>query len=375
MKIFHGVVLEEALKFSKYLEQVHVILFHKYRRSLRFRKNVFIHTIPASSYSNLLSAILYTFVSYLFIIILLIKLRLHYKINIVRADDIIRTGFPTTIACLLLRIPKVIYVAGYEEEVLKYRYSTNRAVLKILRFLERFVMLFSDHVFAVTSQLVSRARIFGAKSVSWTPSLFFPEKFTPKNQLTMYPKLRVLYAGRLERGKGVEVLIKAAKLLREEDIEFRIIGDGSLRKSLEWMVKKLGLNSIVKFLGLIPHSKMPEIYNDADVFVLPSFTEGAPVAVLEAISCGKPVIVTPVGIIPEVFKNGIDALIIPPGDHLALANAIRILKDPMIRERLAKNARAHVLKVFNSYIQQHIEAYSRIVAIQDEAKSLAKKTN
>jgi len=118
----------------------------------------------------------------------------------------------------------------------------------------------------------------------------------------------------------------------------------------------------VRILGSKAHKEMPSIYNWADIYVLPSFTEGMPVAMLEAMACQKPVIVTPVGVIPELLRNEVHALIIPCGDIQKLIDAIRRLaSNKELRERIAVNGRNLVSEKFNNYIEIHLEVYAELL--------------
>jgi len=87
-----------------------------------------------------------------------------------------------------------------------------------------------------------------------------------------------------------------------------------------------------------------------------------PVAMLEAMACQKPVVVTPVGVIPELLKNEVHALIIPSGDVSELINAIqRLTTDRGLREGIAANGRKLVLEKFSNYIEIHLKAYARLL--------------
>ncbi len=361
-----GVIFDEAIQLACFLGEVHLILFHRSRKSFCLTGKVFVHTVPMKPHYKFPFIALLTLASYVLLILLVIQIILRHKVNLVRADDILRTGVPVAIACKLMRTRMVVFVAGSMEQILKHKVNGNEVVLKTSEILERIVMRLSDHTLAVTPALMTRCRKYGARSVSLSPTFLDLGKFTMRKELTQSSKLRVLYVGRLEREKGVEILLETTTLLRKEDVEFIIVGDGSIRKQLEDKVEAIGLSPTVRFLGIKPHSEMPEIYNSADIFVLPSFTEGVPVAMLEAIACGKPVIVTPVGIIPEIFHDKVHALIVPISDPHALAEAIRILKNkPDMGVKLASNARTVVFERFNSYIKQHIEAYYSVIELDD----------
>jgi len=308
-------------------------------------------------------------VGYFTLIPLVAVLILKNKINVVRADDVLLTGFPTSIACKITRTPFVIFVAGSLEDTLKHKLVAIKArdivvtcALKISRVIEAFVVKCSDHVFAITSSLIQRATVLGAKNVSWTPSFLNLSRFKPSTHHREHNEnIRVLYVGRLEPEKGADLLLDVASKLKNEKIEFVIVGDGSLRKRMLETVNALNLRNI-KIVGSKAHIEMPSIYHAADIFVLPSFTEGMPVAMLEAMACQKPVIVTPVGVVPELLKDEVHALIIPSGDVDRLVEAIeRLVKNRALRERIAVNGQKLVSEKFCHYTQDHLKVYENLL--------------
>jgi L-malate glycosyltransferase len=135
--------------------------------------------------------------------------------------------------------------------------------------------------------------------------------------------------------KGQRHFIEAAALVVRQapDARFVIAGEGELRESLEHQVKHLGLEKHVFLLGFRPD--ILAIHKALDIFVMSSVTEGLGTSVLDAMACGKPVIGTTAGGIPEVVSEGQTGLLVPPRDHHAMAEAItRLLKDDTLRARM-----------------------------------------
>jgi glycosyltransferase involved in cell wall biosynthesis len=124
------------------------------------------------------------------------------------------------------------------------------------------------------------------------------------------------------------------------DTRLVIIGDGSLRHSLEDLVRSLGCGDRVTLLGA--RDDVPDLLPHFDLFVLPSLSEGLPLAVLEAMACAIPVIATRVGDLPHVVQDAKTGLTVPPGDPQALLAALRAILDrPEWGTRLG--AAAHLL--------------------------------
>jgi glycosyltransferase involved in cell wall biosynthesis len=154
--------------------------------------------------------------------------------------------------------------------------------------------------------------------------------------------------GRLDHwGKGHKELITAmARLKERHPVHALIVGGGRKVDEVRQLAEALGLAGGVHFLG--PRHDVPDLLNAMDIFVLPSYSEGVSLALLEAMAAGKPVVATAVGGTPEVVTDGENGLLIPPRDAPALTGALeRLLADPALASRLGAKARAHVREHFS----------------------------
>jgi glycosyltransferase involved in cell wall biosynthesis len=141
--------------------------------------------------------------------------------------------------------------------------------------------------------------------------------------------------------KGHEHLLRTAALVRRRipGVRFVIAGVGPTEPEIKRLAADLDLDGSVVFAGY--RSDAPRLTASADVFVLPSEHEGLPVALLEAMALGRAVVATNVGGIPEVVRDGADAVLVGPRDPEALASAIAtLLNDPSLRDRVGSAARA-----------------------------------
>lgn len=167
--------------------------------------------------------------------------------------------------------------------------------------------------------------------------------YAPSDQLSDVPK--VLVVGRLSAEKGHGVLLEALSILRRDgtDAMVEFAGDGEIRSDLEAQAVRLGVADRVLFLGGLHPSEIPVHLRRADVFCLPSFSEGLPVSIMEAMAVGVPVVTTYIGGIPELAVNGETALVVPAGNpaHLAAALA-RLFRDDDLRQRMVHEARRRV---------------------------------
>jgi glycosyltransferase involved in cell wall biosynthesis len=151
--------------------------------------------------------------------------------------------------------------------------------------------------------------------------------------------------GRLEPQKGLDVLLEA--LARLPQVSLRVVGDGSSRSELEALAERLGVAARVTWVGWSddPRSELESF----DVFVQPSRFEALPLAVLEAMLAGLPVVVTDVGSVADAVVDGETGVVVPPDDAAALADAIApLLEDPAARAELGRRARTRVLEHFSA---------------------------
>jgi len=168
--------------------------------------------------------------------------------------------------------------------------------------------------------------------------------------------------------KGQKHLVAAAKRVVRElpDTRFLIVGDGELREALERQIKELGLERHVLLTGFRPDAL--GLMKSLDLFVMSSVTEGLGSAVLEAMTCGVPIVGTRAGGIPEAIVDGTSGVLVPPHDDGALAEAIlRVLKDRDLAARLAAGGRARVETEFSvdRLVSATVRVYSeRLVALQ-----------
>jgi glycosyltransferase involved in cell wall biosynthesis len=161
--------------------------------------------------------------------------------------------------------------------------------------------------------------------------------------------LTIGVAARLQPNKGLEELFCALAVLAKDDLHpvLLIAGEGGFRGALESRVEQLGLREQVKFLGFL--HDMKGFYDSIDVAALSSLSgEGMPLFVLEAMSCGIPVVATDVGGTKEALRDGIDGLVVPAREPSALAAALRkLLQDPGIRQQMGMNARHRIESEFS----------------------------
>jgi len=160
----------------------------------------------------------------------------------------------------------------------------------------------------------------------------------------------LLYVGRLAAAKGLPILLESLTALKplHPDIVLTIVGDGPYRANLEHMTAQLGLDDNVKFVGYQSQAEVRKHMQQTDVFVLPSFAEGVPASLMEAMAAGVPVVTTQIAGVSELVEEGVSGYLVPSGDAVSLADRIeKLLTDNQLRARLGAAGRAKVEKDFN----------------------------
>ena len=172
------------------------------------------------------------------------------------------------------------------------------------------------------------------------------ELFLSETPAAISDRRRLVNVGRLSEQKGQLLLIKAAACLHAQAIDFElvIVGDGSLRTELEALIDHYGMQRQVKITGFLDNHGVRRELEAARALVMPSFAEGLPVVIMEALALGRPVISTYIAGTPELVETGRNGWLIPAGcvDRLAAAMAEALAADPGTLEKMGKEGRARV---------------------------------
>ena len=161
---------------------------------------------------------------------------------------------------------------------------------------------------------------------------------------------RLFCAARLSPEKGIAFLIKAVKELVDKgfDIRLRVAGNGPSKTKLQSMTEELGISQNVEFLGFLQEDEVIHELLESDVFVLPSFVEGVPVCVMEAMAIGVPVIATNIAGTSELVESEKTGVLVRPSDPQALVDAIqRMTENYDLRLRIVEAARLKVTSEFD----------------------------
>jgi glycosyltransferase involved in cell wall biosynthesis len=169
-----------------------------------------------------------------------------------------------------------------------------------------------------------------------------PEPAQPRELRAPGTARRVLFVGNLSERKGVSDLLDALALpvLRCASLEVTLAGGGDVA-GYQAKARQLGIDGFVRFEGWVDQQKVAQLMARTDVLVLPSYDEGLPLVILEALANGVAVVCTPVGEIDSVLTDGVNACFVEPGDVAGMAAGLsKVLNEPALMETLGRNGRA-----------------------------------
>lgn len=253
-------------------------------------------------------------------------------------------GIPGIIASKIYGIPLVInYGYSYQRQALRER----KLLQSFLYWLVEPVVLSQASCIIVTSKyLQAKLEKRYKKKLVYIPNGVDIEKFRPAKKKKKAVEKQVVFVGRLERTKNLNNLIEAIALLSvKRRIKLVLIGAGRLQAALKKQAQHKGVDLELK--GVVPHDELANHLTQADVFVLPSLAEGHPKALLEAMSCGLPVIGTDVVGIKEIIENGKNGLLCPT-DAESIAKAIwEVISNEELANKLGETARKYVVNNFS----------------------------
>jgi glycosyltransferase involved in cell wall biosynthesis len=272
-----------------------------------------------------------------------IHLRHRCHFDIVHGHRGIPMGLSTVVFGRLFGRPSVVTVYGTEVniEAVEGGWLLRRGVRAALR---------ACRVIAVSRALAERLVALGVepKRVRLVPSGVDVTLFTPQDRMAArralgLPADRFIFLSMSDFFpiKGLAVLIEAMEKLRRrrpDAVFLAMTGDRGERPQIERRVHELGLDKDVRFAGFLAYHELPSWVNAADALVLPSLNEGMPLTVLEGFACGKPLVGSRVGGVPEVVSDERYGILVPPGDPKALAGALEAAIDrrwdsELIRDR------------------------------------------
>ena len=225
-------------------------------------------------------------------------------------------------------------------------------------------MAAADFVFCIShytaSQLMRLSEYRHWRKISVAPLGVDIDKFRPGPPRDTTDPVTILCVGRLNAAKGLHVLLTALARLapRFPDLRLTLVGDGEERRSLEALVDALGIRQRIHFAGVVNQDNILPWYQQADIFCLPSFAEGVPVVLMEAMATGLPCVTSRITGIPELIDDGVDGVLVTAADADALAAALaELIASPEKRRRIGTAARHKIATRY--HLDANFEALGR----------------
>jgi glycosyltransferase involved in cell wall biosynthesis len=241
--------------------------------------------------------------------------------------------------------------------------------------LDRFSVPRAKQIVTVTSAFVPELLHIGVprERIEIIPNAIRPDWGGTRTSLSpnrASGEKTILAIGRFSREKAHADLIQALALLQSDSqlppLRLLLVGDGHERQNLETLAASKAVSTT--FAGHV--TDVRPFYQQADIFVLPSLSEGSPNVLIEAMAAGLPIVATAVGGVPETVTNNVDALLVPAAQPAELAAGIaKLLRDPDLAQRLAEGAQAKVRREFlpEARARRIIELYRRVLGKQNIA--------
>ena len=252
-----------------------------------------------------------------------------------------------------MRRPVVLEV----NELAGFKRARGLIMERLARRIDAWVFSRADHILCVSRVLADEARHRGAKSelVHVVPNAIDPIRFqTPiptrslRARLGLEDALVIGHVGLFYCWDRLDVLIEAAKNIRDLDIEVKVllVGDGPELEHLKETASRLGMESKVVFAGPVPRDDVPAYIDAMDICVLPdSNAFGSPIALFEFMAMGKPCVVPDLGPMRDVLEENVTGIMFPHADYVALRIALlRLIKDPALRIRIGARAKQTVFE-------------------------------
>jgi len=284
------------------------------------------------------------------------------------------TATPDGYAGLLLKkkygLPLVVSLRGGDINVYPYRDSLTFR-------LTRRVIAEADKVTAVSNALRAAAEgiVRSQKEIAvvYTGCDLTRFSFSAEARSLLREKLGIapesfalIFIGHLLRTKGIFELVEAFRILcrKYRDVHLIFVGGGQDGQALAAKVVEVGIGGQVYFVGVRPHDQISDWLSAADVLVLPSWHEGLPNVVVEAMACERPVVATRVGGIPEAVADGKSGILVERGDVKALANAIAFLAEDPTRRAVMGAAGRQIIKerfTWEKNAEKTIQVYREVL--------------
>ena len=299
--------------------------------------------------------------------------------------DIVQTNSVKSHFLVSLLRPRDVAPLDFGWLAFHHGYTAEDLKMRLYNQLDRFSLRACDRVVTVCEAFAGQLVAHGVPRarISVTPNGIATDFVRPDEAASREARARfgvspgeslVVSIGRLSPEKGHRYLVEAAALLKQKGntpaLKILIAGSGVLEAKLSQQIEAAGLADSVRLIG--HQSDVRPLFQIADLFVLPSLSEGSPMVLLESMAARVPVVTTKVGGIPEAVTNGESAVLVPPASPEPLADAIAaLLHDRARASHLAEAAFVRVRDHFSPalYNQRVLESYRAVFALRSSPRA------
>lgn len=284
------------------------------------------------------------------------------RVDFIQAYFAVPAGWAAWVVHVVRAIPYAVYFGG--SDIPGANPSRFGAIYPLLTPLLR--MIWRRAAFrTVCSRELAR---LGQKADPTVPFLVVPNgvevaRFVPAAR-SANPKVKILFIGRLIPRKGFQRVVQAlprVRALAKRPFEVEVVGSGAARADLDAVAEKLGVSDVIRYVGTIPYGQLERAYQYADIFVLTSLSEGMPSVILEAMSCGLPVVASDVGGNNELVSEGVNGYLVRGDDVDKLARDIaRLINDESLRRNMGGRGRELAQPYdWRNIMRQYITLYEK----------------
>ena len=265
------------------------------------------------------------------------------------------------LACKITRKPSVLALAASAAKI-----EMGKDILsKILVKMENISYCLSDRMIIYSPNLIKE----------WNLTKYSNKIFIAHEHIINFDKFKITkplnerkcivsYIGRFSREKGILSFIQAIPYILKEniDVSFQVGGNGPLKSAVEEILEEKGLHNKVSISGWIDHENLPDYLNNVKLLVMPSYTEGLPNIMLEAMACGTPVLATTVGAIPDILKDSETGFVMENNSPENIAkNIIRAINHPDLL-KITKNAHklVEIEFTYNNAVMCYLDIFNQL---------------
>ena len=294
---------------------------------------------------------------------LVTKIYRDFQFDLIHAHALIPDGFAGILVRKKIGIPLIVTIHGSDLLIYPYR---NKLIfshsLKVLKKASRFITV----SYQLKNKCYNEFNVSEEK-IKVIPNGYDHKTFNFKPKKKANDQLVILFVGNIIKAKGIFDLLNAIVIIRKlnqnmyKRIFWVIVGQGDDMVEFKKCSRDFNIDNAIKIIGQVPHKKISEYMKNADFIILPSWTEGLPTVLVEAMACGLPVIASKVGGIPEIINKDIGVLVEPKNPEELAKGVINAISKGWDRQFIKEHAKDYT---WEKNAEKTIELYKEVLNIE-----------